>query len=104
MTQAKGPHLYFLAVSAQETYAEAHIAALKWRNESWASATVYADDQKVDLLQNTGATSSCLTTATFDKLLNRKSLVNDSGMMTNGTRKVDLREVAQGTLQVRVKG
>ena len=56
--QQTGPKLYYIAGSTILTFLEAHVAASRWKNEVRPRITASIDGSKVDLLYNTGATSS----------------------------------------------
>ena len=63
-----GPKLYSIAGSSIVTFLEAHVAAMRWKNEVRPRIMAEVDGRKVDLLYHMGAQSSCLTKATVSQL------------------------------------
>ena len=68
-----GPKLYSIAGSTIATFSEAHVAAMRWKNEVRPRITAEVDGQKIDLLYDTGAQTSCLTKDTVRQLFPPRS-------------------------------
>ena len=83
------PKLYSIAGSTISTFSDVHVAAMRWKNEARQRITAEVDGRKVDLLYGTGATSSCLTKDTPNKLFPSKKL-QSTGARCQAAGKVDL--------------
>ena len=65
--------------------------------------TAALDGRKVDLLYDTGVTSSCLTNKTISNLFTNKKPTMDSGVTAQGARKVSLGVIGEAFYDYVVK-
>ena len=63
-------------MTALDTFAQAEVVAINWRNETRPRVTALVDVVKVNLLYDTGAMSSCLTLETYERQFSHKKLNN----------------------------
>ena len=82
--------LFSCALSTLNTFAEAQIAAVKWKNETRPRVTASLDGIKVDLLYDTRAMSSCLSKDTYDKCFQHKPSNTTSGFKARAAGNFDL--------------
>ena len=73
-----------------DTFAQAKVAALNWRNETRPRVTALIDGIKVNLLYDTGSMSSCLTPATYERHFNHKKLNTQQNVSASAAGNVDL--------------
>ena len=62
------------ALSSLNTFAEAQVAAVKWKNKTRPRVMATLDGIKVDLLYDTGAMSLCLSKDTYNKCFQHKPI------------------------------
>ena len=98
-----GPKLYSIAGSTIATFSEAHVAAMRWKNEVRPRITAEIDGQKIDLLYDTGAQTSCLTKDTVRQMFPTKKLQTASSEC-RAAGNVNLGVVGEAQFVVKVKG
>ena len=98
-----GLKLYLIAGSTIATFSEAHVAAMRWKNEVCPRITAEVNRRKVDLLYDTGAQSSCLTKDTASQLFPTKKLRTTSSRC-QAAGNMDLGVVGESHFEVKVKG
>ena len=82
--------LFSLAMTALDTFAQAKVAAINWRNETRLRVTALINGIKVNLLYDTGAMSSCLTPETYERHFSHKKLKNQQNVSASAAGNVDL--------------
>ena len=76
--------LFSLAMTALDTFAQAKVNAINARNEVRPRVTAIIDGIKIDLLYDTGAMSSCLSPATYERHFSHKKLSNQHNVSNLG--------------------
>ena len=95
--------LFSCALSTLNTFAEAQIAAVRWKNETRPRVTVSLDGIKVDLLYDTGAQLSCLSKDTYDKCFSDKPIDTNSGYEARAAGNFNLNVIGTVTFWLQFK-
>ena len=74
------------------------------RNEVRPRVTAVIDGIKIDLLYDTGAMSSCLTPATYERHFSHKKLSNQQNVSASAAGNVDLGVQGTAVFEVSVRG
>ena len=96
--------LFSLAMTALDTFAQAKVNAINARNEVRPRVTAIIDGIKIDLLYDTGAMSSCLSPATYERHFSHKKLSNDQNVSASAAGNVDLGVQGSAVFEVSVRG
>ena len=96
--------LFSLAMTALDTFAQAKVNAINARNKIRPRVTAVIDGVKIDLLYDTGAMSSCLTPATYERHFSHKKLSNQDNVSASAAGNVDLGVQGTAIFEVSVRG
>ena len=91
-------------MTALDTFAQAKVAAINWRKETRPRVAALINGIKVNLLYDTGAMSSCLTSETYERHFSHKKVDNHQNVSASADCNMDLGVLGTAVFEISVRG